>query len=93
MHHQVSALTSYDEKNESLKMLLIINDAATIHISVISIIIINIIIIYYNVGCVPKSLSGTKVLKMTTTGDTIITLEVNGTFIFLYIYPHQFLPD
>ena len=43
-----------------------------------------------NVGCVPKSLPGTKVLKMTTTGDTIITLQTNGTFLYLeissYIY-------
>ena len=45
-----------------------------------------------NVGCVPKSLPGMKVLKMTTTCDTIITLQVNGTFSSLYRYPHTFLP-
>ena len=34
-----------------------------------------------NMGCVTKSLSGTKVLKMTTTGDTSITQRGEcGTF-------------
>jgi len=46
-----------------------------------------------NVGCVPKSLTGTKVVKMTTLGDTIMTPQVNGTFSYLYRYPHTFLTD
>jgi len=40
--------------------------------------------------CVQNSLTGTKVLKMTTIGDTIMAPQVNGTFSSLYRYPHKF---